>query len=124
MISPEERKQDIIFNIEQNPTNISLDVKTKEVVNGAWKITKSTKLLKVRIFEQKKSETTIISDTKGTADVSKRYGMLADFNAGLMDISTNLKFSTLYGEMEITAVYPQIAKGVVCGYQCDLKRVI
>lgn len=124
MISPQERIQDIIALIEENPTDISLDTTTRQVVDGAWKTVKTTKLLKVRIFQQKNTDVTIISDTKGTADTTMKYGMLADYTASIIDNSKeNIVFESPYGSMEVTGVYPQIVKGTICGYQCDLKRV-
>lgn len=124
MVSAEERKQDIINSIEANPTEITIKVSTRKIVNGAWKTEDDTKALKVRIFQQKNPEVMIISDIKGTADTSKKYGMLADYKADLKDVSSeNLTFKTAYGYMEVIAVYPQIVRGEICGYQCELKRV-
>lgn len=124
MVSIEQRTQDIIRTIEENPTDISIDVSTRKIVDGAWKVSEGTQALRVRIFQQKNPEVQVISDIKGTADTTKKYGMLADNLAGLKDVSEEkIIFSSLYGKMEILAIYPQIVKGVICGYQCDLKRV-
>lgn len=124
MVSAEERRQDIINSIEANPTEITIKVSTRKIVNGAWKTEDGTKTLTVRIFQQKNPEVMVISDIKGTADTSKKYGMLADYKADLKDVSSeNLTFNTAYGHMEVLAIYPQVVKGEVCGYQCDLKRV-
>lgn len=124
MVSIEQRTQDITRTIEKNPTNITIDVTTRTIVDGAWKVIEGTKSLTVRIFQQKNPEVQIISDVKGTADTTKKYGMLADHLADLKDVSEEkIIFSSVYGKMEILAIYPQIVKGVICGYQCDLKRV-
>ena len=124
MITAEQRKQDIINSIEDNPTEITINVSTRRIVNGAWKVDKGDRTLKVRIFQQKNPEVTVISDVKGTADTSKKYGMLADYLAELNDLSEEkIVFTSPYGNMELLAVYPQIIKGEVCGYQCELKRV-
>lgn len=124
MVSAEERKQDVLNTISYNPTEISIDIKIRKIVNGAWKVEEGTKTLTVRIFQQKSPEVIAISDIKGTADTTKKYGMLADHTAGLIDTSDEkLVFNSVYGRMEVLAIYPQIVKGEVCGYQCDLKRV-
>ena len=124
MITAEQRKQDIINSIEDNPTEITINVSTRRIVNGAWKVDKGDRTLRVRIFQQKNPEVTVISDVKGTADTSKKYGMLADYLAELNDLSEEkIVFISPYGNMELLAVYPQIIKGEVCGYQCELKRV-
>jgi len=124
MITAGERKQDIINSIEENPTEITINSSTRKVIDGAWKIEKGTKTLKVRIFQQKNTEVSSISDIKGTADISKKYGMLADYLADLRDVSEEkIKFDSPYGKMEIIAAYPQIVQGEICGYQCELKRV-
>ena len=50
--------------------------------------------------------------------------MLADYTADLKDVSDNkIIFDSIYGRMEVIAIYPQIVKGEICGYQCELKRV-
>lgn len=124
MISPERRKQDIINTIEENPTEITINVSTRRIVEGAWSIYDTPKTLKVRIFQQKNSEVSSISDIKGTADISKKYGMLADYMADLIDMpNEKIEFDSPYGKMEMVAAYPQIVKGEICGYQCELKRV-
>jgi len=124
MMTPEERKQDIINTINENPIEITINVTTRKVVDGAWKPVKDTKTLTVRIFYQKSPEVITISDIKGTADTTKKYGMLADHTANLKDVSDEkIVFDSIYGKMEIIAIYPQIVKGEICGYQCELKRV-
>ena len=124
MITAEQRKQDIINSIEDNPTEITINVSTRRIVNGAWKVDKGDRTLRVRIFQQKNPEVTVISDVKGTSDTSKKYGMLADYLAELNDLSEEkIVFTSPYGNMELLAVYPQIIKGEVCRYQCELKRV-
>lgn len=124
MVSADERKQDIINTINENPVEITIGINTRTIVNGAWKIEKGSKTLSVRIFQQKNPEVSVISDKKGTADTTKKYGMLADYTAELRDVSEEkIVFNSIYGKMEVLAIYPQIAKGEICGYQCDLKRV-
>lgn len=124
MVSAEERKTDISNTINENPVEITISLNTRTIVDGAWKVRKESKTLTVRIFQQKNPEVSVISDIKGTADTTKKYGMLADHTAALRDVSEEkISFDSIYGKMEVLAIYPQIAKGEICGYQCDLKRV-
>lgn len=124
MVSADERKQDIINTINENPIEITINTIARKVVDGAWKTEDETKTLTVRIFQQKNPELAVISDIKGTADTTKKYGMLADHQANLNDVSEKkIVFDSVYGKMEVLAIYPQIVKGEICGYQCDLKRV-
>lgn len=124
IVSAKERKQDIINTINANPVEITINVNTRAIVDGAWKTSDEDKTLTVRIFHQKNPEVMVISDIKGTADTTKKYGMLADHLAGLKDVSEEkIAFDSVYGKMEVLAIYPQIVKGEICGYQCDLKRV-
>ncbi len=124
MITVKERKEDIQKTINKNPTSIILKYKIKTIKDGAWKIEEREEHLKVRLFEQKSPETVLISDTKGTAQTTKKYGMLADSKSNLKDLSNeSIVFDTDYGKMEIVGIYPQITLGDICGYQCDLKRI-
>ena len=124
MITVKERKEDIQRTIDKNPTSIILKYKIKTIKDGAWKIEDREQHLKVRLFEQKSPETVLISDTKGTAQTTKKYGMLADSKSNLKDLSNeSIMFDTDYGKMEIVGIYPQITLGEICGYQCDLKRI-
>lgn len=124
MVSAEERKQDILDTINENPVEITIDIRKRTIVNGAWKLVDDTKELTVRIFQQKSPEVITISDIKGTADTTKKYGMLADYTVDLLDTADEkITFNSPYGKMELLAIYPQIVRGETCGYQCDLKRV-
>lgn len=124
MITVKERKEDIQRTINKNPTLIIIRYKIKTIKDGAWKIEEREENLKVRLFEQKSPETVLISDIKGTAQTTKKYGMLADSKSNLKDLSNeSIMFDTDYGKMEIVGIYPQITLGEICGYQCDLKRI-
>lgn len=124
MVTVDERRGDISRTIALNPTTVTLKYAKRTEVDGAWKVERGEHQLTVRLFEQKSPEVIMISDKKGTANTTKKYGMLADYKANLQDIATeDIGFQTPYGDMELIGVYPQIARGEICGYQCDLKRV-
>lgn len=124
MISPERRKKDILENIAINPTTISIKQTKKVVINGAYDEVESEIIFEARIFAQKNPDLKVSSDTKGTAYSSKTYGMLVGSDVEL-SVSTKerIEFNCPYGKMRIIEVYPQIVKGVLCGYQCDLERI-
>ncbi|MDG5852492.1 hypothetical protein [Clostridium beijerinckii] len=50
--------------------------------------------------------------------------MLADYEANLeVDPQNAIEFDSIYGHMKMIAVYPQIIKDELCGYQVDLERI-
>lgn len=124
MINPKKRKKDILENIAINPTTISIKQTKKVVINGAYDEVESEIIFEARIFAQKNPDLKVSSDTKGTAYSSKTYGMLVGSEVEL-SVSTKerIEFNCPYGKMRIIEVYPQIVKGVLCGYQCDLERI-
>lgn len=124
MVTVDERRGDITRTIALNPTTITIKYEKRKEVDGAWQVERGEHQLTVRLFEQKSPEVIMISEKKGTANTTKKYGMLADYKANLQDVATeDLTFETPYGDMKVLGIYPQIARGQICGYQCDLKRV-
>ena len=124
MISPEKRKRDILSTIELNPTNIIIKNNEKVEKDGAFEEIEILKELTVRIYNQKQSEVKISSDTKGTSYISRKYGMLMDHTVDLkVDSRKSIEFTCIYGKLRVLAIYPQISKGEICGYQCDLERI-
>lgn len=124
MISPEVRKKDILKTIELNPIKITIKNTEKIEKDGAFEEIETIKELKVRIYNQKQSEIKVYSDTKGTSHSTRKYGMLMDHTANI-DVNSrkSIEFESIYGRMKIVAIYPQISKGEICGYQCDLERI-
>lgn len=124
MITPKRRKKDILENIAINPTTISIKQTKKVVINGAYDEVESEIIFEARIFAQKNPDLKVSSETKGTTYSSKTYGMLVGSDVEL-SVSTKerIEFNCPYGKMRIIEVYPQIVKGFLCGYQCDLERI-
>lgn len=124
MITAKRRKVDILKSISINPIEIKIKQVVKVLKDGYFdEEEKETKLI-VRIYHQKHPEMITSSNTIGTSYSTRRYGMLVDHTAILeVDSKNAIEFDCLYGHMEITAVYPQIIKGDLCGYQCDLERI-
>lgn len=124
MISPERRKQDILRSINSNPIIITIKYTEKVEVDGAYEEIETTQELTVRIYNQKSSEAKKTSDTIGTSYTVRRFGMLIDHTVTLdVDSRKSIKFNCIYGNLKIVAIYPQIVKGEICGYQCDLERI-
>lgn len=124
MITAERRKADILKSISLNATEIKIKQVVKVLKDGYFdEEEKETKLI-VRIYHQVQPKMEIKSNTIGTAYINKRYGMLVDHTAILeVDSKNAIEFDCLYGHMKITAVYPQIIRDEICGYQCDLERI-
>lgn len=124
MISPEKRKRDILKVIELNPTKITIKNTERVEKDGAFEEIETSRELTVRIYNQKQSEVKVSSDTKGTSYTSRKYGMLMDHTSELeVDSRKSIEFTCIYGKLRILAIYPQISKGEICGYQCDLERI-
>ncbi|BDR81025.1 hypothetical protein [Clostridium tetani] len=124
MISAERRKADILKNISLNPIEIKIKQVIKIEREGYFDEEEKETTLTVKIYHQKHPEMITSSNTIGTAYTTRRYGMLVDHTATLeVDSRNAIEFTCLYGRMKITAVYPQIIKGELCGYQCDLERI-
>lgn len=124
MITAERRKADILKSISLNPTEITIKQVIKVVIDGHFDESEKETTLAVRIYHQKHPGMSISSETIGTAYTTRRYGMLVDYTATLeIDSKNAIEFDSIYGHMKITAVYPQIIKNEICGYQCDLERI-
>jgi hypothetical protein len=124
MITAERRKADILKSISLNPTEIKIKQVVKFEKDGYFDEEEKETILTVRIYHQKHPEIITSSNTIGTSYTTRRYGMLVDYTATLeVDSKNAIEFDSVYGHMKITAVYPQIIKGELCGYQCDLERI-
>lgn len=124
MITAERRKADILRSISLNPTEIKIKKVLKVEKEGYFDEEEKETTLIVKIYHQKHPEMTTSSNTIGTSYSTRRYGMLVDHAVTLeVDSKNAIEFDCLYGHMKITAVYPQIIKGEICGYQCDLERI-
>lgn len=124
IITSERRKADILKSISLNPTEIKIKQIVKVLKDGYFDEEEKEYNLTVRIYQQRKSNIEISSGTIGTAYKSKSYGMLADYEANLeVDPQNAIEFDSIYGHMKMIAVYPQIIKDELCGYQVDLERI-
>lgn len=125
MISPERRTADINRTIGYNPTLIVLSGKRRYQENGKQKVeTLPQRELVVRIFPVSRREGTLSSEHQGIMKQSAAYGMLAKADAGLEDSSVIWEeFESAHGKMRIADIFPQIVRGVLCGFQVLLERI-
>lgn len=121
------RRKHVQWNIEQNPTTITIHRTEKANIDGHFNENDySVGPFTVRIFTQGNRMPQEVSTMAGTKQIDKGWGMLADY---LSDIKAgpNVKDEfnvTGMGSFLIKAVYPQMVKGQVVGYQADLEKVI
>lgn len=122
----EFRRQLVLWNIQQNPTEITIQRTEKIEQDGGLKEVSSTiGPLTVRIFPQGSRIPQEISTLAGTKQVDKGWGMLADYQAGIKagpNVVDEFDVPGL-GHFRVVAVYPQMVQGQVVGYQADLEKV-
>lgn len=125
MTTAVKRKEHIRWSINQNPTEITIQ-RTSKIRSGGGLSEQKTTVgpFTVRIFTSGSGQA-VDTGTIGTKETSAAYSLLADDTADLQ-AGPNVTdcFQCILGSFQITAVYPQIVQGVVCGYQADLEKVI
>lgn len=122
----EMRRKHTKWNIEQNPTTITVNRTIKKKAQGyidEQNINVGPFI--VRIFNSGSSSPQVVTTLAGEKQTDTYFGILADFEA---DIQAN---TTVKDEFEVDgirylvkAIYPQKIKGEVVGYQGELERVI
>lgn len=119
------RRQHVAWNIQQNPTTITVQ-RTEKVDRGGCfdEVTTQRGPFTVRIFQQASRIPQEISTLAGTKQVDTKWGMVADYQADLR-AGPNVKdeFDVPLGHFLVVAIYPQVVLGQVVGYQADLERV-
>lgn len=119
------RRQQIQWNIRQNPTVITINRTEKIKTEGHFAENKSlVGPFTVRIFKQKSQAPKIQSELAGTMQNDNSWGLLADYQADIRSGSMVLdEFDCPLGHYQVGGVTPQILKGVIMGYQADLIRL-
>jgi hypothetical protein len=120
------RRQHIIWAIQQNPTEITIQ-RTKKVDMGGYfdEVKSEHGPYTVRIFMEGMRIPREVSTLAGTKQVDKGWGMLADYQADIKDganVQDEFDVPGL-GHFRILAVYPQVVQGQIVGYQADLEKV-
>jgi hypothetical protein len=121
----ELRKQHIAWNIQQNPTQITVHRTEKVDMGGYFDEAISTLgPFTVRIFAEGNRMPLDVTTLAGTKQIDKGWGLLADANANIKAGPNVLdEFDALGGHFIIKAVYPQYVKDELVGYQADLEKV-
>lgn len=120
------RRAHIDWNIQQNPTTITINRTEKQKVGGGFNETETTHgPFVVRIVSKSSKSGKEVSTLAGTKQVSTTWSMLADSNSDIRS-GSNVKdeFEAIgLGYFLVIAVRNQIVKDVTVGYQVDLERL-
>ncbi|RDY70318.1 hypothetical protein DXT76_13695 [Halobacillus trueperi] len=120
------RKDHIKWNIQRNPTDITINRTVKTRVGGGFdEVESNPGPFTVRIYQVSTTETKETNGVIGAKQTNDSWSMLADHEADLKS-GTNVedRFEVSgYGHFVITAVRPQIVMNEIVGYQADLERV-
>jgi hypothetical protein len=120
------RRKHIQWNIQQNPTLITIHRKGKIEKDGAFEAVDKTLVpITVRIFQKGKYRLSEESDLAGTKQEDISYGMLADYQADIQagpNVKDEFDVPNL-GRFYIESINPQVVQGQIVGYQADLVRV-
>lgn len=120
------RRQHITWSIQQNPTTITIHRTEKIEAGGHFEEAESeVGPFIVRIFSQRSQVPQEVSTLAGTKQTDGTWGMLADWQA---DIKAGPNVLDEFdapgmGCFQVLAVYPQIVKGELVGYQVALEKV-
>lgn len=121
----DRRRQQIQWNIQQNPVAITISRTEKVKTEGHFEENKtSVGPFTVRVFKQTTQPSKVQSELAGTKQTENTWGMLADYLADLQAGPLVLdEFDCPLGHFQIAGVTPQLLKDEVAGYQADLTRV-
>jgi len=120
------RRQNILWAIQQNPTEITIQ-RTEKVDMGGYfdEQTSTLNPFTVRIFQRGSRIPQEVSTLAGTKQVDKGWGMLADYQTDIKagpNVLDEFDVPDL-GHFQVVAVYPQVVQGEIVGYQADLEKV-
>jgi hypothetical protein len=120
------RRQHVAWNIQQNPTQITVQRTTKTDMGGYFdEVISWHGPYTVRVFQEKSSIPQNVSTLAGTKQVDTKWGLLADHQADLQagpNVKDEFDISDM-GHFLVVGVYPQVVQGQIVGYQVDLERV-
>lgn len=120
------RRQHIQWAISQNPIEITIRRTTKQDKGGHFEeVEEDIGPFTVRIFQQSFRAPQETSTLAGTKNIDRGWGLLADHTADIKAGSNVLDEFEVpgLGKFQVIAVYPQIVKGQLVGYQADLEKV-
>ncbi|MDD3927280.1 MAG: hypothetical protein PHT33_11550 [bacterium] len=121
----QDRREQTLWNIRQNPTEITITRTTKTPYKGGHKDeTAEIGPLIVRIYSNSRRQPQLQSERQGTRITDGNWGMLADWRVDIRcgsDVTD--EFETALGRFRVAQVKPQLLGNEIIGYQCDLERV-
>lgn len=124
MVSAEKRQADILQLIAENPQDIRLEILSYSILDGARVKVPTIIDTRGRIFMQRAWDSDQSAVTAGTINQSSTYGLVLSNDVNLRDTAyQDITIYTHEGKMKVVAIYPQFAKGILCGYQIDLERI-
>ncbi|MGY0692622.1 hypothetical protein ACW2QC_07485 [Virgibacillus sp. FSP13] len=120
------RKAHIDWNINQNPTTISIKRTEKKRIGGGFDEVGSTVgPFVVRVFAKSSKSGKDVSTLAGTKEVNTTWSLLADSNADIKsgsEVKDEFEVDVL-GKFLVISVRPQIIQSAIVGYQVDLERL-
>jgi hypothetical protein len=122
----ERRRQQVEWNIRQNPTEIMIKRTQKTPIRGHFEETKSEiGPFIVRLFKKSQGRTQEVSNLGGTKQNDNGWGLLADYQADIKDgsmITDEFEVPGI-GCFQVTSVFTQKLNEQVVGLQVDLEKV-
>lgn len=119
------RRNNTIWNIQQNPMAITIKRTEKTESGGGFEEVKSeVGPFNVRIFNRGSWTPREVSTLAGTKQTDVTWGILTDYLADIRAGSAVLdELECSLGHFQVVGVYPQIINGQIVGYQADLEKV-
>lgn len=122
----ERRRQQVIWNIRQNPTEILIKRTQKIPIRGHFEETKSEiGPFIVRLFKKSQGRTQDVSNLGGTKQNDNGWGLLADYQTDIKDgsmITDEFEIQGI-GLFQVASVFVQKLNEQVVGLQVDLEKV-
>jgi len=120
------RRQHAKWAIQQNPTTITIH-RTEKIDMGGYfeEVESEVGPFVVRIYQYGTSVPQEVNTLAGTKQVDRTWGMLMDHEADVKagpNVTDEFEVPGM-GRFQVLAVYPQVVKGELVGYQVALEKV-
>lgn len=120
------RRQHVVWAIQQNPVEITIQRTEKVEAGGGFDEVQSEHgPYTVRVFQKGSSIPQEISTLAGTKQVDEGWGLLADYQADLQagpNVKDEFDVPGL-GHCVVAAVFPQKVQGQIVGLQAIIEKV-
>jgi len=120
------RRQHTKWAIQQNPTTITIH-RTEKIDMGGYfeEVESEVGPFVVRIYQYGTSVPQEVNTLAGTKQVDRTWGMLMDHEADVKagpNVTDEFEVPGM-GRFQVLAVYPQVVKSELVGYQVALEKV-